>query len=48
MKLTDTLGLEVVLGVGDRCTMTSAIQGPRTQDVREGSGETHIICCRRT
>lgn len=27
--LTDTLGLEVVLGVGDRWTVTSAITGRR-------------------
>lgn len=31
--LTDTQGLDVALGVGDRCTVTNAIQDPTNQDL---------------
>lgn len=41
--LTETQGLELVLGVGERCTVTSAIQQPGSGHLRESdSGETSI------
>ncbi|KTF89121.1 hypothetical protein cypCar_00046688 [Cyprinus carpio] len=43
-SLTETQGLDVALGVGDRCTVTNAIQAPVNGHLREtGSGETDII-----
>lgn len=42
--LTETHGLEVALGVGDRCTVTNAIQAPVNGYLKEtGGGETDII-----
>lgn len=42
--LTETQGLELVLGVGERCTVTSAIQRPGSGHLRgSDSGETSII-----
>lgn len=42
--LTETQGLELVLGVGERCTVTSAIQQPGSGHLRESdSGETSIV-----
>lgn len=47
-SLTETQGLELVLGVGDRCTVTRAIHRPGS-GYRRGSdsGETSIIVSRR-
>lgn len=43
-SLTETQGLDVALGVGDRCTVTNAIQAPVNGYLREtGGGETDII-----
>lgn len=43
-SLTETHGLDVALGVGDRCTVTNAIQAPVNGYLREtGGGETDII-----
>lgn len=45
--LTETQGLELVLGVGERCTVTSAIQRPGSGHLRgSDSGETSIIVLR--
>lgn len=45
--LTETQGLELVLGVGERCTVTSAIQRPGNGHLRgSDSGETSIIVWR--
>ena len=45
-RLTETQGLELVLGVGDRCTVTSAIQRRGSGHLREGdTGETSILGC---
>lgn len=42
--LTETQGLELVLGVGERCTVTSAIQRPGSGHLRgSDSGEMSII-----
>lgn len=42
--LTDTQGLELVLGVGDRCTVTSAIQRPGSGHPRgSDGGHTSIV-----
>lgn len=42
--LTETQGLELVLGVGERCTVTSAIQRPGNRYLRESdNGKTVII-----
>ena len=43
---TDTQGLELVLGVGDRCTVTSAIQRAGNTHLRHGSGDTRIMLMR--
>lgn len=41
--LTETQGLELVLGVGERCTVTSAIQQQGSRHLRgSDSGETSI------
>lgn len=41
--LTETQGLELVLGVGERCTVTSAIQQPGSGHLRgNNSGKTSI------
>ncbi len=46
--LTETQGLELVLGVGERCTVTSAIQRPGSGHLRgSDSGETSIMVQRR-
>lgn len=46
-SLTETHGLDVALGVGDRCTVTNAIQAPVNGHLREtGGGETDIIVSR--
>lgn len=43
VALTETQGLELVLGVGERCTVTSAIQQPGSGHLRgSDSGETSI------
>lgn len=43
-SLTETHGLDVALGVGDRCTVTNAIQAPVNGYLREtGGDETDII-----
>lgn len=46
--LTETQGLELVLGVGERCTVTSAIQRPGSGHLRAGDGgETGIMIPKR-
>lgn len=47
--LTETQGLELVLGVGERCTVTSAIQWPGSGHHLRASkgGETSIIVLRK-
>lgn len=45
--LTETQGLELVLGVGERCTVTSAIQRPGSGHLRGSNrGEKSIIVLR--
>lgn len=47
VALTETQGLELVLGVGERCTVTSAIQRPGSGDLTgNDSGETSIAVSR--
>lgn len=45
--LTDTQGLELVLGVGERCTVTSAIQRPGNGHLRGSNGGATSIMVRR-
>lgn len=45
--LTETQGLELVLGVGERCTVTSAIQRPGSGHLKgSDGGEMSIIVLR--